>query len=181
MANSLTTPQGHGMGWNPPEEFELRKLVIQYAQAYNTAFNEVDPHNLEKHPDGKGIKRVIDRSREIEEEAMAAILAHTAKAVTPQQSVQIEDRILDVRDVQMIVDAYRRDLLRELGDLVKKLQTDLDSPPEVFSRRGGLIDAMTLVERPWDKRHVAPVLVNTVPMTSYKSNNSAPSPAQENE
>lgn len=67
-------------GSTPLDSGGLRKLVTRYAGAHGIAFNEIDPHN-EKHPPGEGMRKVSQRAREIEAEAMAAIEGYTQAKV----------------------------------------------------------------------------------------------------
>jgi hypothetical protein len=52
---------------------ELDKLLYRLMAAHQIAYNEIDPHNYEKHPNNDGMGKVVARRSEIESEAKQAI------------------------------------------------------------------------------------------------------------
>lgn len=84
----MTTP-------NPSTVDELKGLLIRYSQAYNTAFNEVDPHNIEKHESFfEAAKLVGKRSKEIEAEVLAEAHSYLTHKIIEELAI-IQDKLYD--------------------------------------------------------------------------------------
>lgn len=59
---------------------KVEELLVRYSGAWGIAYNEIDPHNDDKHPNYDGMSKVEVRSKEIEHEAKQALLkAHQAE------------------------------------------------------------------------------------------------------
>lgn len=50
----------------PQSKDELEQLFIDYNNAWQTAYNVIDPHNKDKHSDFDGMKKVATRSKQIQ-------------------------------------------------------------------------------------------------------------------
>lgn len=109
---------------NPTSEIEdLDSLLIQYKQAYNTAFNEVDPHNTEKWESSYiGTGQVMKRSRGIEEEIKTKINNYIASQTNTILD-KLEDKVVDSdrpytnENDRKVANHYKLQLLKALKQM----------------------------------------------------------------
>lgn len=120
--------------WNLYKVYRMRdtldtldadSILIMYDNAWNTAFNEIDPHNDEKHPDHDGMEKVAQRSREIQAQAKAALL----QLITREKIAVLNEHLRRVEKVGVETCA------QAARDRIFKLEALLDK-----ENQGGLVE-----------------------------------------